>query len=121
MGDDVHSDEVERMAFGLENQASGARVRGGPFAACLLTQADAAKAARIIRTLAAERDALQAYAHAATKAITGLTPGGSEYFGKQIGDIYTADLDRCVPIIRKQMEDRTLAALASFKGGTGAL
>lgn len=46
---------------------------------------------------------LSAYAHEATKAITGLTVGGSEYFGKQIGDIYTADLPRCVDHIRERM------------------
>lgn len=43
---------------------------------------------------------LRIYAHEATKAITGLTSGGSEYFGKKIGDMYTADLPFCVERIR---------------------
>jgi hypothetical protein len=49
---------------------------------------------------AGELEALREYAKAATIAITGLTGGGSEYFGKQVGDIYTADLGRCVGRIR---------------------
>lgn len=51
-----------------------------------------------------ERDALRTYAHEATKAITGLTAGGSEYFGRKIGDIYTADLPFCVQRIRDRFE-----------------
>lgn len=54
-----------------------------------------------------ERDEARAYAHEATKAITGLTPGGSEYFGKQLwkGGDYTADLPFCVERIRERMAD----------------
>jgi hypothetical protein len=47
-----------------------------------------------------ERAELASYAHEATKAITGLTAGGSEYFGRKIGDMYTADLPFCVERIR---------------------
>lgn len=43
------------------------------------------------------------YAKAATRAITGLTAGGSEYFGKEICGFYTADLDFCVERIRSRM------------------
>ena len=55
-----------------------------------------------------ERDEARAYAHEATKAITGLTPGGSEYFGKQLwkGGDYTADIPFCVERIRERMADR---------------
>lgn len=52
----------------------------------------------------AERDELAKYAHEATVALTSLTPGGSEYFGRQIGDIYTADLQACVAVVRDRFE-----------------
>ena len=55
-------------------------------------------------TKATELDELREYAREATKAITGLTAGGSEYFGKRIGDIYTADLPFCVGRIRERFE-----------------
>jgi hypothetical protein len=45
---------------------------------------------------------LEAYAHEATKAITNLTAGGSEYFGRKIGGMYTADLPFCVKRIRER-------------------
>ena len=47
---------------------------------------------------------LREYAASATRTITGLTPGGSEYFAGRIGDIYLADLKRCESIIRAQRE-----------------
>ncbi len=45
---------------------------------------------------------LEEYAREATKAITGLTSGGSEYFGKEIGDVFTADLPYCLERIRER-------------------
>lgn len=48
-----------------------------------------------------EHAMLQTYAYDATVAITGLTAGGSEYFGRRIGNIYTADLPFCVQRIRE--------------------
>lgn len=56
-----------------------------------------------VAKLTKERDGLRDYAHDATKAITGLTAGGSEYFGRRIGDIYTADLPFCVERIREKI------------------
>lgn len=55
---------------------------------------NAAQAARIKE--------LAEYAREATKAITGLTGGGSENFGKEIGDVFTADLPRCLERIRER-------------------
>lgn len=43
---------------------------------------------------------LEEYAREATKAITGLTGGGSENFGKPIGELYPADLSFCLERIR---------------------
>jgi hypothetical protein len=53
---------------------------------------------------AEELEQLRNYAHAATVAITNLTAGGSEYFGRKIGDLYTADLDFCVARIRESRD-----------------
>jgi len=55
------------------------------------------------RTLLESNAALEQYAREATIAITGLTVGGSEYFGKRIGEVYTADLPYCVEHIRERM------------------
>jgi hypothetical protein len=59
-----------------------------------------------------ELEALREYAREATKAITSLTAGGSEYFGKRIGDIYTADLPFCLERIKasKQALHKQLTA-----------
>jgi Lar family restriction alleviation protein len=51
-----------------------------------------------------ELEALRKFAHEATIAITGLTGGGSEFFGKRVGDIYLADLPFCVKRIRETRE-----------------
>lgn len=66
-------------------------------------------------TLRKERDALHEYAHEATKAITGLTVGGSEYFGKRIGEMYTADLPFCVERIRDRMRYKMDAMRATAR------
>lgn len=66
--------------------------------------------------LRAERDELAKYAREATVALTSLTPGGSEYFGRQIGEMYTADLQACVAAVRdrfERSEKRLRAALAT--------
>lgn len=47
-----------------------------------------------------ENARLREYALSATITITGLTPGGSEYFAGQIGEIYVADLPKCEAAIR---------------------
>jgi hypothetical protein len=69
---------------------------------------------------AAERDRLRTYAHDATKAITGLVGGGSECFGRKIGDIYLADLPFCEARLRERAQlahehllDRVKAAKAA--------
>ncbi|KAB2676747.1 hypothetical protein F9K85_09635 [Brucella tritici] len=49
-----------------------------------------------------KREALENYAREATKAITGLTGGGSENFCKEIGDVFTADLPYCLERIRER-------------------
>lgn len=63
----------------------------------------------------AELVAIEAYAREATAAITGLTFGGSEYFGKRIGDMYTADLAFCVAEIRRRMCAATEEKLEWFR------
>jgi hypothetical protein len=52
----------------------------------------------------AELAALRKYALAATRTITELTAGGSEYFAGKIGDVYVADLDFCNKHIRESRE-----------------
>lgn len=49
-----------------------------------------------------EAEALRKYAHEATKVITELAGGGSELFGRKIGEMYTADLSFC----RNRIRDR---------------
>lgn len=49
-----------------------------------------------------ELEALRKFAHEATKTITGLTAGGSEYFAGRIGDIFIADLPFCAERIRER-------------------
>ena len=51
---------------------------------------------------AAQYKDLEDYAREATKAITGLTGGGSENFSKQIGELFTADLPLCLERIRER-------------------
>lgn len=58
-------------------------------------------------------DALTTYAREATIAITNLTVGGSEFFGKRIGDIYLADLPYCVAHIREQLSKGMEARFAA--------
>jgi len=53
---------------------------------------------------AVEIAALRAYAHEATKVITGLAGGGSENFSGQIGDMFKADLELCAKKIRDRHE-----------------
>ena len=75
-------------------------------------------------TKATELDELREYAREATKAITGLTAGGSEYFGKRIGDIYTADLPFCVGRIRERFEreaDWTRKSMSARKSAEAKL
>jgi len=67
--------------------------------------------------LRAELDDMAAYALAATKAITGLTPNGSEFFGPELGGIYTANLELCESVIREQRQlayERWLKATAEL-------
>ena len=70
-----------------------------------------------VERLTKERDEALSYAHEATKAITGLTMGGSEFFGRRIGDVYTADLAACVAHIREKQtrEHNRWAEAASGK------
>ncbi|MEK1887951.1 MAG: hypothetical protein AAAB35_10345 [Phyllobacterium sp.] len=44
------------------------------------------------------------YAHAITKALTGLAGGGSELFDKEVCGIYLADIERCVQRVRDREE-----------------
>lgn len=53
--------------------------------------------------LAAQNKRLDDYAREATKALTGLSGGGSENFGKPIGELYPADLTFCVERIRERI------------------
>lgn len=58
-----------------------------------------------VERLERERDELSDYAFEATKAITSLTAGGSEYFAGKLSDgRYKADLAFCVQRIRERYE-----------------
>ncbi|MEO1108293.1 MAG: hypothetical protein AAFX90_10255 [Pseudomonadota bacterium] len=58
-----------------------------------------------VEELSAERDALSEYSFEATKAITELTAGGSEFFNGKLPDgRYKADLSRCVKYVRETKE-----------------
>lgn len=48
--------------------------------------------------------ALKEYAREVTKALTGLTCGGSEFFGPEIDGMFTADIDRCVQHVGERHE-----------------
>lgn len=77
---------------------------------------NAAKVARIKE--------LAEYAREATKAITGLTGGGSENFGKPIGEFYPADLTFCVERIRERIgskRDRLRTEIATKRKIDAAL
>lgn len=58
------------------------------------------QAVELLAAQAARIKELEEYAREATKAITGLTGGGSENFGKPIGELYPADLSFCLERIR---------------------
>lgn len=62
---------------------------------------DLAASADAFLDLYRERDEALAYVKDATVAITELTSGGSEFFGKRIAGVYTADLPFCVQRIRE--------------------
>lgn len=53
---------------------------------------------------------LEAYALDITRALTGLVGGGSEMFGRKLGEMYTADIEYCV----RQIRDRNAAAHERF-------
>jgi hypothetical protein len=52
----------------------------------------------------AGRDEADRWIHEATKTITGLTAGGSEYFGRRVRDVYRADLPFCAQRIREKID-----------------
>jgi len=56
-----------------------------------------------IERLRGERDEAHKAARALTKALVGLTPGGSEYFTRStVLDDYFADIERCVTVVRER-------------------
>ncbi len=62
------------------------------------------EAAARIEQLEAERDAWRASALSCGKMLMSFTPGGSEYFGKRIGDHYTTDEKVCGALIREKLD-----------------
>jgi hypothetical protein len=82
--------------------------QGDGLAALLATAHEAADTITDLRAnLAAaegERDALLAESHELTKALTGLTCGGSEFFIRK-GDRYIADIKACVDYVRRRDTD----------------
>jgi len=132
MPDHFTDEEVVALKAGLENlieQRIDLLARIGLDPSRLSTISDTAgwinKAADAIRRLLARLEQAEArvkeledYAREATKAITGLTVGGSEFFGKRIGEMYTADLPYCVEHIRdrdRRNHERLVAALKEPK------
>lgn len=64
-----------------------------------------AKARDAITTLERERDEAHKIARDLTKALVGLTPGGSEYFVRsKLLDDYFADTERCVAVVRDRYD-----------------
>lgn len=55
-------------------------------------------------------ETFRTFAHEATKAITNLTGGGSEYFGKEVDGVFLADLPRCVERLRHRLDRAALSA-----------
>jgi hypothetical protein len=71
-----------------------------------------------------ERDEARAYAFEATKTITGLTVGGSEFFAGKLGDKYKADLPFCESHIRDRFmhyHEMTIAAMRGKKAAEAQL
>lgn len=50
-------------------------------------------------TLESKLAAMEAYALEVTKALTGLSGGGSEMFSGKIGNIFKADISKCAQVI----------------------
>jgi hypothetical protein len=73
-----------------------------PESAVLILAAEVTALAARLKEVEGEREAWKKYAHEATKTLTGLTPGGSEYFGTLFDGIYLADLSRCERVIRER-------------------
>ena len=71
----------------------------------------------------ADNAALMAEIEVLTKAITGLTCGGSEFFTRK-GDRYVADVKACVDWVRRSKEDahrRTVQAIRRAQVAEDAL
>jgi hypothetical protein len=97
-------DEGDRVYFGSSNHAEALKE--------VIHEMDVLRWDRIIaerpeidpyeecRKLRLQLSAMEDYALEVTKAITGLSGGGSEMFSGKIGGIFKADLDKCVQVIR---------------------
>lgn len=69
-------------------------------------------AASALLALEGERDEAHRHAKALTKALVGLTPGGSEYFTRStLLDDYFADIETCTAVIRERFDSGHKAKL----------
>ena len=56
--------------------------------------------------LLARFEEMRGYAKALTVAFTGYVGGGSELFGREIGEMYTADIEFCIRRLRERDDAR---------------
>jgi len=99
------------LADRLEAKTTVSRrdIMGNPDTMDILRNPDGPEAAKELRRLSA----LETENAALTKALTGLTCNGSEFFIRK-GDRYVADIEACVAYVRRGKEDahrRTVEAI----------
>lgn len=74
------------------------------------------KAADALASLVRERDEAKAIAKRVSKALTSLTPGGSEYHShSRVLDDYFADTEACVEVVRERFKSGHAAKLEAVE------
>ena len=99
---DVRLDELDLYCVWLMRQAADALSDPNPILAARVEE------------LEAERDALIEESATLTRALTGLTCGGSEFFIRK-GDRYTADIRACVDWVRRRDQQSAQRALDAMR------
>lgn len=84
--------------MGIEHDRAYRLVFGAPHDAVTEFRTLEAEAAELREKVAGLETALRAH----VAALTGLTVGGSEFFGKKLGDIYLADIPYCQEHVRER-------------------
>lgn len=107
-----------RHLVSLDDPKNGGPYGGSAATACLDAMLEAAD---LITTLSAERDEAKGWARKLTKALTGLTANGSEFFTRavRLGEYY-ADVQKCVEYIRNRYESQHSAIIEAIKARKAA-